>query len=82
VKPLVAIKAKHYSDPAVDPAMSVITHHACPQTTVVVEAPRVTDAIGLALRGVYRRDRSLPPDIRLTLDRLDGVAIADVSDRG
>lgn len=73
---------KHYPDPAVDPAMSVIMHQASPQTVVVVEAPRITDAIGLALRGAYRSGQQLPVDIRLTLDRLDRVATTDLSDRG
>ena len=63
--------------------MSVSVHHDHSQTTVVVvAAPRVTDAIGLALRGAYRDDQSLPRDIRLTLDRLDRVAIAGITDRG
>lgn len=39
----------------------------------VVRGPRVTDAIGKALRGVFRDDARLPEDIALALRRLDRV---------
>ena len=37
-----------------------------------VEAPRVGDAIGIALRDAYERDLGLPEDMAATLRRLNG----------
>ena len=37
-----------------------------------VEAPRASDAIGLALRDAYERDLGLPDDMAAMLRRLNG----------
>lgn len=38
-----------------------------------VEAPRVTDAIGFALRDTYADDRNLPDDMRELLSQLSAL---------
>tara|TARA_B100000678_G_C18160167_1_gene482680 strand:+ start:290 stop:478 length:189 start_codon:yes stop_codon:yes gene_type:complete len=38
---------------------------------VTVEAPHAYDAVGLALRDAYGRDRGLPDDMQAALNRLD-----------
>lgn len=41
-----------------------------------VEAPRASDAIGLALRDAYERDLGLPEDMARMLRRLNGGSAA------
>ena len=41
-----------------------------------VEAPRASDAIGLALRDAYERDLGLPDDMAAMLRRLNGTGAA------
>lgn len=53
--------------------MPTIHQPASPGRDYVVPAPRVTDAIGAALRGAYGGDRSLPSmpaDLLRALDRI------------
>ena len=38
-----------------------------------VEAPRASDAIGLALRDAFERDYGLPEDMSILLRRLNGA---------
>jgi hypothetical protein len=38
-----------------------------------VEAPRASDAIGLALRDAFERDYGLPVDMTMLLRRLNGA---------
>lgn len=40
-----------------------------------VEAPRASDAIGLALRDAYERDLGLPEDMAKMLRSLNGSAV-------
>lgn len=41
---------------------------------MVVERPRAGDAIGVALRDAYARQRGIPDDIVALLDQLGAVA--------
>jgi len=43
------------------------------QSAYQVEAPRASDAIGLALRDAFERDYGLPEDMSRLLRRLNGA---------
>ena len=45
------------------------------QPAYQVEAPRASDAIGLALRDAYERDLGLPEDMAKMLRSLNGAAV-------
>ena len=45
------------------------------QPAYQVEAPRASDAIGLALRDAYERDLGLPEDMARMLRSLSGPAV-------
>jgi len=51
--------------------LNLRTASTASQPVYQVEAPRASDAIGLALRGAYERDLGLPEDMAKMLRRLN-----------